>query len=263
MFVLGPDPFGPFMAAIPPETVEQILRENAEHDCSEAGVCVRIVAIADLPTRLGDFQVVAFESPSDGQPHAALVRGNVLGGSDVPVRLHSECLTGDAFGSLRCDCRDQLELAQAEIGRRDLGVILYLRQEGRGIGFANKIKAYRLQELGLDTIEANEALGFRADERDYEVAAHMLWSLKVRSIQLMSNNPAKIADLRAHDVQVSGRIPLVVPPNPHNRRYLETKRTRAGHLLPAAERTLPEQLDGWESSADAPESSEGRAADSR
>ncbi len=242
------------MPPIPPEAVAELLRENAEHDCSGQGACVRIVAVADLPTRRGDFQVVAFESPSDGLPHAALLRGNPLGRDDVPVRLHSECLTGDTFGSLRCDCREQLELAQEEIGRRDLGVILYLRQEGRGIGFANKIKAYRLQELGLDTIQANEALGFRADERDYEVAAHMLFSLKIGSIQLMSNNPAKIADLKEHGVAVTGRIPLVIAPNPYNRRYLETKRVRAGHLLgPARAAEMDEQVDGWERSEDAPE----------
>ena len=215
------------------ETIAAILAANASHDCSDGGkeVCVRISAIADLPTRFGEFQVVAFDSPTDKKEHAALIRGDVLGQERVPVRLHSECLTGDAFASLRCDCRQQLELALTEIGRRDLGAILYLRQEGRGIGFANKIRAYQLQEVGFDTIEANEALGFLPDERDYEVAAHMLYSLQIRSIQLMSNNPDKIADLRSHGVRVDGRIPIEVPPNPYNRRYLTTKRVRAGHLL--------------------------------
>jgi GTP cyclohydrolase II len=223
--------------------IEELIRAGAEHDCTEASpVCVRIVAIADLPTRSGDFQVVAFHSPSDRKEHAALVHGDISNQESVPVRLHSECLTGDVFGSLRCDCREQLDLAISEISRLDRGIVLYLRQEGRGIGFANKIKAYQLQEEGLDTIQANEVLGFRADERDYAVAAHMLSSLDVRSILLMSNNPDKIADLRAHGVTVEGRIPLVVPPNPYNRRYLETKRLRAGHLLeqPAA---VPEQID--------------------
>ncbi|MDE1820781.1 MAG: GTP cyclohydrolase II [Euryarchaeota archaeon] len=232
--------------AIPHATVERVLEENKDHDCSEGGkhVCVRITAIADLPTRFGDFQVVAFHSPFDGKEHAALVRGDPLGQQHVPVRLHSECLTGDALGSLRCDCRDQLEQALKEIGKRDLGIVLYLRQEGRGIGFENKIKAYQLQEQGLDTIEANRALGFRPDERDYEVAAHMLNSLNVRSIQLMSNNPDKIADLKFHGIEVEGRIPIVIPPNPHNRRYLETKRTKAGHLLgPSSGVEFSEQLD--------------------
>jgi GTP cyclohydrolase II len=217
---------------IPQPTIERLIRENLDHDCtSMGGACVRIVAIADLPTRFGEFQVVAFKSPNDPKEHAALVHGNIVGREDVPVRLHSECLTGDAFGSLRCDCRDQLEMALKEISQGDAGLVLYLRQEGRGIGFANKIKAYQLQEIGFDTIQANEVLGFRADERDYEVAAHMLHSLDVRSIRLMSNNPEKIADLREHGIQVQGRIPLIVPPNPHNRRYLETKRLKAGHLL--------------------------------
>jgi GTP cyclohydrolase II len=217
---------------IPQATIDRIIRENLDHDCSDmGGACVRIVAVADLPTRFGEFQVVAFKSPSDPKEHAALVHGDIVGKEDVPVRLHSECLTGDAFGSLRCDCRDQLEMALNQISKGDAGLVLYLRQEGRGIGFANKIKAYQLQEIGFDTIQANEVLGFRADERDYEVAAHMLHSLDVRSIRLMSNNPEKIADLRTHGIQVQGRIPLVVPPNPHNRRYLETKRLKAGHLL--------------------------------
>jgi GTP cyclohydrolase II len=238
------------MSGIPKPIVRELLQQNAEHDCSgDDGACVRIVAIADLPTRLGDFQVVAFDSPSDGKAHAALVRGNVLGRERVPVRMHSECLTGDAFGSLRCDCREQLEIALKDIGRREFGIILYLRQEGRGIGFANKIKAYQLQEQGLDTIEANLALGFRPDERDYEVAAHMLFSLNVRSIELMSNNPDKIADLRAHGVVVEGRIPIEVPPNRYNRRYLETKRLRAGHLL-GQNATLDEQLDELRASSD-------------
>ncbi len=216
-------------------TIRKLLAENSEHDCSDGGqnVCVRISAIADLPTIFGDFQVISFHSPSDRKEHAALVRGDPIGQEHVPVRMHSECLTGDALGSLRCDCRDQLEQSLKEIGQRELGVVLYLRQEGRGIGFENKIRAYQLQEEGLDTIEANQALGFRPDERDYEVAAHMLGSLGIRSIVLMSNNPAKIADLKYHGVSVEGRIPIIVPPNPHNLRYLQTKRAKAGHLLPA------------------------------
>jgi len=231
--------------AIPEATVEQLIREGRDHDCSEGGgPCVRIVAVADLPTRHGEFQVVAFESPSDRKEHAALVRGDVVGASSVPVRLHSECLTGDTLGSMRCDCREQLEIGIAEIARRDVGVVLYLRQEGRGIGFANKIKAYHLQEMGYDTIQANEVLGFRADERDYAIAAHMLYSLKVQSILLMSNNPAKVADLRLHGITIDGRIPIVVPPNPYNRRYLETKRVKAGHLLEApGVYQVPEQVD--------------------
>lgn len=245
-----------------PETIEALIREGQEHDCSDGGrrICVRVAAIADLPTRYGEFQVVAFDSPTDKKEHAAIIRGDVLGRERVPVRLHSECLTGDAFTSLRCDCRQQLELALSEIGRREYGAILYLRQEGRGIGFANKIRAYQLQERGLDTIEANEVLGFRPDERDYEVAAHMLYSLKIGSIELMSNNPDKIADLRSHGVQVDGRIPIEVPPNPYNRRYLRTKREKAGHLLEKLG-IFEEQLDELES--DAPNGGAGAQSQSR
>ncbi|HKS59653.1 MAG TPA: GTP cyclohydrolase II [Thermoplasmata archaeon] len=234
---------------IPQGTIEALLKENAEHDCSEeGGVCVKIVAVANLPTRYGDFQVVAFASPSDKKEHAALVRGNVLEAEELPVRLHSECLTGEVFGSLRCDCREQLELALKEIARRESGIVLYLRQEGRGIGFVNKIRAYELQDEGLDTIQANEALGFRGDERDYEVAAHMLASLHVKSIRLMSNNPTKIADLRYHGIRVEGRIPIEVRPNRYNRKYLETKRLKAGHLLGGASKAkVAEQLDSMDS----------------
>lgn len=231
--------------SIPSIQVEALIREGREHQCEDPSACVRIAAIANLPTRFGEFQVVAFNSPGDQKEHAALVRGDVVGGENVPVRLHSECLTGDTFSSLRCDCREQLEFALREIAERKFGVVLYLRQEGRGIGFANKIRAYQLQQIGYDTIQANELLGFRADERDYAIAAHMLDSLHVQSIRLMSNNPAKVADLQSHGVKIVDRIPIVVPPNPYNRRYLETKRVKAGHLLaPPGPRPAFEQIDG-------------------
>lgn len=214
--------------------VQDLLRENQTHccdGCGPAGICVKIVSIAELPTRFGDFQIVAFENDKDGKDHIAIVRGDVTDGEDIPVRLHSECLTGDALGSLRCDCRDQLEAALIAIGKMDKGIVLYLRQEGRGIGLANKIRAYSLQDAGLDTVQANLALGFRDDERDYEVAAHMLMSLKVQSIQLMTNNPRKIEDLKRYGVRVNGRIPHVLPPNPHNEFYLRTKAEKSGHML--------------------------------
>jgi GTP cyclohydrolase II len=225
-------------------TLESLLAPAPEsHEERPDGGPVRIAAVARLPTRFGEFQVVAFHS-SDGKEHGALVKGEVVGRERVPVRLHSECLTGDVFGSLRCDCRQQLELALQKIEQRGVGILLYLRQEGRGIGFENKIKAYRLQEQGLDTIEANEALGFRPDERDYEVAARMLEALQVRSILLLSNNPAKIADLQSHGVHVEGRIPIVTAPNRYNARYLETKRVKAGHLLgPTTNPPPSEQAD--------------------
>ncbi len=213
---------------------QELLRESKNHcrDGSDpTGICVKIVSIAELPTRFGDFQIVAFENNKDGKEHVAIVRGDVTNGEDIVVRLHSECLTGDAFGSLRCDCRDQLEAALSAIGKMEQGIVLYLRQEGRGIGLSNKIRAYSLQDAGLDTVEANLALGFRDDERDYEVAAHMLRLLKVQSIQLMTNNPRKIDDLKRYGVRITGRLPHVLPPNPYNEFYLRTKAEKSGHLL--------------------------------
>jgi len=229
---------------IPKPTIEAILQRDLDHRCPEGHSCVRVSAVAELPTRFGDFQIVAFHAPNESREHVALVKGNIIHQENVPVRLHSECLTGDTFGSLRCDCRDQLEIALGELARRPLGILLYLRQEGRGIGLENKIKAYQLQEWGYDTVEANQALGFRADERDYGIAAHMLRSLQVESIELMSNNPDKIRDLTAHGIRVVGRIPIEARPNPHNQRYLETKRVKGGHLLsPMVGPLVDEQVD--------------------
>lgn len=212
--------------------VEQLLREAEDHTCTEPyETCLRIRAMADLPSRFGDYEVVAFTCCSDQKEHAAFVRGDVFDGTEVPVRLHSECLTGDAIGSLRCDCRDQLIESLTVIGKMERGIVLYLRQEGRGIGFVNKIRAYQLQDAGYDTVEANELLGFRPDERDYGVAARMLRALHVRSIRIMTNNPDKVADLERHGVRIVGRIPVEIPPNPVNRQYLETKQRKLGHLL--------------------------------
>ena len=212
--------------------VDQLLHESESHTCTEPyETCLRIRAMADLPSRFGDYQVVAFTSCSDQKEHAAFVHGDVFEGTEVPVRLHSECLTGDAIGSLRCDCRDQLIESLERIGQMERGIVLYLRQEGRGIGFVNKIRAYQLQDAGYDTVEANEVLGFRPDERDYGVAAHMLKALHIRSIQIITNNPAKVADLERHGVRIVGRIPVEIPPNPVNRQYLETKQRKLGHLL--------------------------------
>ncbi len=214
--------------------IKELLDENRYHQCDGFGedkICVKIASIADLPSRFGKFQVVAFWNNRDGKEHAAFVHGDACFAENVPVRLHSECLTGDAIGSLRCDCRDQLEAALTALGKMDKGILLYLRQEGRGIGFINKIRAYGLQDHGYDTVEANIALGFRDDERDYAVAAHMLRSLKVKSIRLMTNNPRKLAGLTALGIQITDRIPLIIPPNPYNRFYLQTKATKSGHLL--------------------------------
>lgn len=227
--------------------IKELLDENRSHECDGVGdehVCVRIASIADLPSRFGTFHIVAFYNNRDGKEHAAIVKGDVTNAEDVAVRLHSECLTGDALGSLRCDCRDQLEAALSAIGQMEQGLVLYLRQEGRGIGFVNKIRAYGLQDYGYDTVEANLALGFRDDERDYAVAAHMLESLKVKSIRLMTNNPRKLNDLNRYGVKVNGRIPHILPPNPYNEFYLKTKAEKSGHLIDFnGKEHLPEQLD--------------------
>jgi GTP cyclohydrolase II len=229
----------------PKPVVDRLLRESEHHECPDAPeICVRIRAVAELPTRFGDYQAVAFQTNSDQKEHAAFVHGDVFEKEAVPVRIHSECLTGDAIGSLRCDCRDQLIDSLEKIGKMEAGLVLYLRQEGRGIGFANKIRAYQLQDAGADTVEANEMLGFRPDERDYGIAAHMLGSLHVRSIKIMTNNPDKVRDLQNHGVTIVERIPVVVPPTVRNLGYLETKRRKMGHLLDL------EQNDEAESTAE-------------
>jgi GTP cyclohydrolase II len=233
--------------ALTPLQIRELLDANRAHACDGFGrehVCVSIASIADLPSRFGQFQVVAFWNNRDGKEHAAFVHGDVKNAENVPVRMHSECLTGDAIGSLRCDCRDQLEAALRTIGAMDNGILLYLRQEGRGIGFANKIRAYGLQDHGYDTVEANIALGFRDDERDYSVAAHMIASLAVKSIRLMTNNPKKVQGLEEMGIRIADRIPLVIPPNEYNRFYLETKASKSGHLLdPFGKQRLREQID--------------------
>ena len=217
-----------------PTTLQQLVEHDKHHECEGVGkdrICVKIAAAAHLPSRFGDFQVVGFTNNKDGKDHAAFVHGNVVGQEDVPVRMHSECLTGDAIGSLRCDCRDQLEAALTALGKMDCGILLYLRQEGRGIGLTNKIRAYQLQDQGLDTVEANHALGFRDDERDYSIAAHMLHSLRVKSVALMTNNPNKLKGLESLGVKVSRRIPHIMVPNEFNAAYLKTKQAKSGHML--------------------------------
>jgi GTP cyclohydrolase II len=196
----------------------------------------QLVATTTLPTRHGDFQTHVFRSEEENEhlapDHVALVFGDVHGKTAVPVRVHSECITSEVFGSLKCDCKQQLEAAMAEIARRGAGAILYLRQEGRGIGLANKIKAYALQSDGHDTVDANRLLGLPDDARDYSVARDMLAELGIKSIKLMTNNPDKVEKLRALGIEVAGRLPVVVAANPHSLGYLEAKRLRMAHDLP-------------------------------
>jgi GTP cyclohydrolase II len=190
-----------------------------------------ITVPARLPTSFGSFRIHAFRCPATGEDHVALVRGTIAGRDDVLVRLHSECVTGDVFGSERCDCGPQLDAALKKIGRSPRGILVYLAQEGRGIGIANKVAAYHLQDHGIDTVDANRLLGFPADLRSYKCAACVLRVLGVRSVRLMTNNPAKIEELESYGVRVTSRIPLEVPATSTNVRYLRTKRDRLRHLL--------------------------------
>jgi 3,4-dihydroxy 2-butanone 4-phosphate synthase/GTP cyclohydrolase II len=229
----------------------EFCREHALRICSVAQIIefrhrkerlVRRVVQAKLPTRHGTFDLLVYESIVDPIPHIALTLGGIgLPGPDgkaslqedpILVRIHSECLTGDVFGSLLCDCGQQLQTAMARVAQEGRGVIIYMRQEGRGIGLTNKIRAYRLQqEEGLDTVEANERLGFKPDLRDYGIGAQIMADLGVRKVRLMTNNPRKIVALDGFDLHIVERVPLVIEPNELNARYLDTKRRKLGHLL--------------------------------
>jgi GTP cyclohydrolase II len=200
---------------------------------------LEVLAEAPIPTRFGRFSVRVYRwddpvaHPALSKEHCALVMGDLKGRQNVPVRVHSECLTSEVFGSLKCDCREQLERAQCEIGKRGFGAILYLRQEGRGIGLANKVKAYALQAAGADTVEANQALHLSVDARSYDVAAAMLRELGIESVELMTNNPAKVEALRRLGVRIERRLPVLVPANQHSAAYLDAKRRRMQHELPS------------------------------
>jgi 3,4-dihydroxy 2-butanone 4-phosphate synthase / GTP cyclohydrolase II len=192
---------------------------------------VREVATAKLPTEFGDFEIHAYEDLSNGQEHVALVLGAVGDGHGILARVHSSCLTGDVFHSARCDCGAQLHTAMARIAAEGRGVILYLNQEGRGIGLANKIRAYALQDEGYDTVEANERLGFLADEREYGLGVRILSSLGIRSMRLLTNNPLKRLGVETHGMSVSELLPIEIPASEFTRRYLQTKKEKLGHLL--------------------------------
>ncbi|MFA4944545.1 MAG: bifunctional 3,4-dihydroxy-2-butanone-4-phosphate synthase/GTP cyclohydrolase II [Lentisphaeria bacterium] len=207
-------------------SIEELIRYRRHQES-----LVTQVSVVKLPTDLGEFDLHCFVAQTDGAPHLALVRGDVNGRDNVLVRVHSECLTGDVFHSQRCDCGQQLHAALRLIAEEGCGVLVYMRQEGRGIGLVNKLHAYQLQERGLDTVEANERLGFPADLREYGLGAQILRSLGVRSIRLLTNNPKKVVGLEGYGLHIRERVPLVIEPVDGNRFYLHTKKTRLGHML--------------------------------
>jgi 3,4-dihydroxy 2-butanone 4-phosphate synthase/GTP cyclohydrolase II len=211
---------------LPMITIADLIQYRMRHER-----LVKRAATAELPTTQGQFHIHAYESELDGQTHVALVRGDVGEGHDVLVRVHSKCLTGDVFHSARCDCGPQLDAALARIAAEGRGILLYLNQEGRGIGLTNKIRAYALQDQGLDTVEANERLGFKADQRDYGIGAQILNDLGVKTMRLLTNNPRKFVGLQGYGLAVSAVVPLEIPASDSTRRYLKTKKDKMGHTL--------------------------------
>jgi GTP cyclohydrolase II len=220
---------------------DEILKKDVEEyqscelgwNCEKCfkSLCLRIVALANFPSRYGSFKVAAFENNKDGKDHIMVVKGNVEGAENVLTRVHSSCVTGDVLGSLRCDCGDQLKEALCMIENEGQGVLLYMQQEGRGIGLANKLKAYIYQDRGIDTYDANLLLGFPPDQRTYELAAAMLKKFRIASIRLITNNPQKIHELEEFGVRIKARVPIEISPNTFNRFYLETKKEKFGHIL--------------------------------
>jgi 3,4-dihydroxy 2-butanone 4-phosphate synthase/GTP cyclohydrolase II len=207
-------------------TVRDLIAHRMRHER-----IVERMAAPSLPTRYGEFHVYAYRAPVTGEEHVALVMGEITPDAPVLVRVHSQCLTGDVFASARCDCGAQLETALERIAAERRGVLLYLLQEGRGIGLVNKLRAYELQDAGADTVEANQKLGFPADQRDYGVGAQILRDLGVRQMRLMTNNPSKYVALSGYGLEIVERIPLEVPPTELTRKYLEAKKRKMGHLL--------------------------------
>jgi len=222
-------------------SIEEIIAQDIESlrkcprklDCAscERDTCVKVVSVADFPTAYGRFRIIGFVNNKDRKDHIIVLKGEVGSGEAMLTRVHSACLTGDALGSLRCDCGPQLHLALERIEREGRGVLLYHQEEGRGIGLVNKIRAYALQDAGYDTVDANLALGFAADGRDYRVPAEMLRKIGVVSVRLMTNNPEKVAEMEKYGVAVAERVNHELPAHDDDRRYLETKKERFGHLL--------------------------------
>ncbi len=213
------------------DQITMLLDASEKQVCVTDECCVQLVAVADLPSRFGDFQICGFISPCDQKEHTAIIKGDVVDKEGVVTRVHSECLTGDVMGSKRCDCRDQLLASLKIIEKEGTGVVLYLRQEGRNIGLTSKIKAYALQDKGLDTIDANIHLGYQPDERDYGIAANILRNLKIKSIKLLTNNPEKIKQLTNAGIEIVERLPLITEPTKYSEDYIKTKEARSGHLF--------------------------------
>lgn len=222
-------------------SVEQVIREDVEFlrhcphadncaACSEE-VCVMVASVADFPTEYGHFTIIGFVNNKDGKDHIIILKGEIGDGEDMLLRIHSACLTGDALGSMRCDCGPQLHHALEIIEKAGRGAVLYHQAEGRGIGLVNKLRAYALQDAGYDTYDANLALGFKADERNYAIPAAMLKKIGIKSVRLMTNNPEKVAELEKHGIVVKERVQHELPAHEHDRAYLETKKERFGHFL--------------------------------
>jgi len=222
-------------------SIEQIIRQDMKtlrecpqaEDCASCAeeACVMVASVADFPTEYGRFSIIGFVNNRDGKDHIVILKGDIGEGENFLLRIHSACLTGDALGSMRCDCGPQLHHALRRIEAEGRGAVLYHQAEGRGIGLVNKLRAYALQDAGYDTYDANIALGFRADERDYSVPAAMLRKLGIRSVRLMTNNPDKVAELERHGIPVAERVQHELPAHEHDRLYMETKREKFGHFL--------------------------------